>query len=84
MESNWRFGVWEIGLTNFVPFKRYSLAAPSLDVPGWWVFNSHPSYVITRGSLVAPPGVVLPNDYYFQEILGPPAFPYGMAVPPDH
>lgn len=76
--------MWESGLTNYPIVHRYNLAARSLVYPGWWVFNAPGPGIETPGSLVAPPGVVLPDDYHFQEVLGAGPFPYGMAVEPDH
>lgn len=59
------------------------LAAPVLTLPGIWLINWPGTGVITPGSLVAPPGVVLPDDYYFFNSPGAGHFPYGLSVGPD-
>lgn len=76
----WEFGLANVGVNSY-PF----LAARILTLPDAYVVNWSGPGVITTGSIVYPPGTVLPEEYVWFD--APPAafhFPYGYPVSPDH
>jgi len=85
LESRWRYWVWEFGLANNNTSTKWPLLCSPLDaLPGVLVTNWPGPGIITLGSLVALPGVVLPDLYvWFQSPGGGLHFPYGIPCKPD-
>jgi len=79
LESNWRFGIWDVGQSHTV----YDLVARRTDDPRFWVFGhkgDRAAYYLGLKQLgdthfvVPGPVTILP---------APVPFPFGFPVEPD-